>query len=498
VSTSSAGWNGLVLDYLDADTLCWYLLQQGLFVADACYCYGDHVPDFAQLKKSDPARILPGYDYDAVTEEVVLSRMAVEEGRIVLPDGMSYRLLVLQDRSHISLPVLRKIKQLVEAGATVLGPRPQTATGLQDYPRCDEEVRAIAAELWGPPDPETTRPARRSVAEFVRIRAVASPDHGSLPTSITDPAPPPPALAVRRVGQGRVISGATAREVLEADGVAPDAEFFVAVDGQLPPASAIDYLHRRTEQADIYFVSNQGATPADIRAVFRVVARQPELWDPVSGTMRDAAVNTAAGGRTAIPLELPPYGSVFVVFRAPLPAARRATDATRPLAFSPVAELAGPWQVSFDPRWGGPANVTFEKLEDWTQRSDDGIRYYSGTAVYRNAFDLPPPAQAVVAGGKKLFLDLGRVKELAEVRLNGQSLGVVWCPPWHVDVTGAVREKGNRLEIDVVNFWPNRLIGDAALPPERRLTTTNVTTYKKDSPLLPSGLLGPVRLMAED
>ena len=285
-------WWGKSHAFLTYLNRCQYLLQQGLFVADACYYYGDHVPNFAQLKKSDPARVLPGYDYDVATEEVVLTRMEVQDGRIVLPDGMSYRVLVLPDRSNISLPVLRRIKQLVEAGATVLGPRPQRATGLENFPRCDEEVQAIAAELWGPPDQET-------------------------PT-------------VRSVGKGRVISGSTAREILAADGVPPDAEFLVEVDGQVRAAPGIDYIHRRTEQADIYFVSNQGATRAGVRAVFRVVGRQPEVWDPVSGSMHDAAVVTASGGRTAIPLELPPYGSVFVVFRTPRPASRRARTRRAP------------------------------------------------------------------------------------------------------------------------------------------------------------------------
>jgi hypothetical protein len=382
--------------------------------------------------------------------------MQVQDGRIVLPDGMSYRVLVLPDRTNISLPVLRRIKQLVEAGATVLGPRPQRATGLENFPRCDEEVQAIAAELWGPPDHAT--PIRRSG------------------------------------GKGRVILGRTAREVLAADGVPPDAEFLIEVDGQVQAAPGIDYIHRRTEQTDIYFVSNQGATRASLRAVFRVAGRQPELWDPVSGRMHDAVMVTASGGRMAIPLELPPYGSVFVVFRAPRPASRQATGAPIPRALSTVTELAGPWQVSFDPRWGGPPKVTFEKLQDWTKRPEKDIRHFSGTAVYRLSFALPAEARTAMAASKPLLLDLGTVKELAEVRLNGQNLGVVWCPPWRVEITAAVREHENKLELHVVNFWPNRLIGDAALPPEKRRTATNITKFTADSPLIESGLLGPVTL----
>ena len=235
---------------------CQYLLQQGLFVADVCYYYGDHVPNYAQLKKSDPARLLPGYDYDVATEEVVLTRMNVEDGRIVLPDGMSYRLLVLQDRTNISLPVLRKIKQLVEAGATVLGPKPQTATGLRDFPRCDEEVRAIVSEVWGPCDAE--------------------------------------AVTMHAFGKGRVIWDNTAREVFAADHIAPDVEFRADVNGQQPSAATMDWIHRRAGDTDIFFVCSQQASPRTIEAVFRVRGKQPELWDPVTGSRRDAVVFLAS------------------------------------------------------------------------------------------------------------------------------------------------------------------------------------------------------------
>ena len=170
-------------------------------------------------------------------------------------------------------------------------------------------------------------------------------------------------------------------------------------------------------------------------------------------------------------------------------------DAKNFPTLKPLAEIAGPWKVSFDPKWGGPGSVVFETLEDWTKRPEPGIRYYSGTATYRKAFDLPETSRGRNA---RIHLDLGRVKNLAAVRLNGKDLGVVWTAPWRVEITEAVKPTGNRLEIDVVNLWPNRLIGDAALPPEKRLTKTNVTTYKKDSPLLPSGLLGPVVLQANN
>ena len=437
---------------------CQHLLRQGLFVADVCYYYGDHVPNFTQLKISDPAKILPGYDYDVATQEVVVTRMAVENGRIVLPDGMSYRLLVLPNRTNISLPVLRKIRELVRAGATVVGPRPKTATGLRDYPRCDEEVRAIATELWGPRDS-------------------------------TD-------VVAHAFGKGRVIWGPTAREVLASGGTVPDTEFRIINEKQQPHTTGIDWIHRRDGQTDIYYVCNRHNSTRMVEATFRVSGRQPELWDPVTGTSRDADAFAQTNGRTSVPLSLPAYGSTFVVFRKEIPDDQSGAKKRNEPVVTEISKIAGPWEVSFDLRWGGPGKVVFDKLEDWTQRPEEGIRHFSGTAVYRKTFDLPASARSQLHAGNKLFLDLGKVRELAEVKLNGQNLGVVWCPPWRVDISDAVMEKDNRLEIEVVNFWPNRIIGDAALPPEKRLTRTNIRAFKADSPLMPSGLLGPISLQS--
>jgi hypothetical protein len=149
--------------------------------------------------------------------------------------------------------------------------------------------------------------------------------------------------------------------------------------------------------------------------------------------------------------------------------------------------------VAFDPKWGGPERVTFDTLADWTKRPEDGIKFYSGTAVYRKTFDAPE-----VSRGQRLFLDLGTVKNLARVRLNGHDLGAVWCAPWRVDITGAVKPKGNQLEISVANLWPNRLIRDQGLPAAQRLSSTTWNPFAKDAPLLESGLLGPVTLVREE
>lgn len=438
--------SGAFLSYINRSQ---FLLQQGLFVADACYYYGDHVPNFSQLKRSDPARILPGYDYDVVTEEVILTRMSVQDGRLVLPDGMSYGVLVLPEREIISLPVLRKLKTLVLGGATIIGRRPDGASSLRDYQQAQAEMNMLAREMWG----ETNSMS-----------------------------------AVRKVGKGRVISGKTAREVLHDDGCGPDFEF-VGCDA----GADLDYVHRRTEQANIYFVANRSNRWEEVLCRFCVSGKRPELWDAVTGDQRFAEAYRTDGRFTEIPLEFSPCGSWFVVFREPA-AKSSAPGSSNSRRFKPFLTLEGGWTVNFDPKWGGPASVEFGQLVSWTARTEPGIKYYSGTATYRKSFDLPSNLATV---GRKTWLDLGNVRELAEVRLNGHSLGIVWAPPFRVDVSKVLRPGGNDLQIDVVNFWPNRIIGDQFLAPEQRLTQTNIRKLTRDTGLMESGLFGPVCLQEQ-
>jgi hypothetical protein len=282
-----------------------------------------------------------------------------------------------------------------------------------------------------------------------------------------------------------VIANRTACEVLLAAGVAPDVEF-----ANTKPDSNLDYIHRRTADAEIYFVANRLNRSEQVTATFRVAGRAPELWNAVTGERRFAANYESVAGRTRVPLAFEPCGSWFVVFRAAA-AGHPATAPTNAAAFASLGEVSGSWQVSFDPRWGGPGAVEFPALVSWPTRSESGIKHYSGTAVYRKSFDLPAAASPRT---KRLFLDLGQVRELAEVKVNGKSCGIVWAPPFRVDVTDVVKPTGNTLEIEVVNFWPNRVIGDSALPEAQRLTKTNILELTAKTPLVESGLLGPVTL----
>ncbi|HEU5079471.1 MAG TPA: glycosyl hydrolase [Opitutaceae bacterium] len=515
---------GAFLEYLGR---CQFLLRQGRFVADVLYYTGDGAPNVAVPKHVDPA-LGAGFDYDVCGTEVLLTRVNVRDGRIVLPDGMSYRLLVLPDDERMPVAVAAKLKELVAAGATIVGPKPVRTPGLALYPKCDDELRAIAEELWGDAEEKTGAAA---AAQSATQRGPARTQMGRS----TQP---------RRVGKGRVFQKVALREILTSDGVGPDFEH----TGE----AWLDFIHRETDEAGIYFVTNRNArAESAVDCAFRVSGRVPEIWDPVTGRLGDAAGWRAENGRTVVPMAFAAHQSFFVVFRRrPGEAARAEAEvvgasvkdearkgsadanvrdesrkesvgskvkdephqgvdnsnvnggprqgAARP-EVSPyplkpfqraesVVSLAGGWTVHFDPAWGGPAEVAFERLEDWTKRSEEGIRHYSGTARYVKRFTLPASAS-----GRRVLLDLGAVKEIAEVRLNGRVLGVVWTAPWSVDLTDALSHGENLVEVAVTNNWQNRLIGDAGLPANERRTRTNVE-IKPDEPLRPSGLLGPVSL----
>ena len=445
-------WWSLAHAFTEYLARCQVMLRQGKFVADFAYWTGDTMPyecpDRTAMRPALPA----GCNADLVNTDALMSRMKVKAGRLVLPDGVSYRYLVLSPtRDTVAPESLRKILELVRAGATVvLGPRPVSAAGLQNYPQCDTEVKVLADELWGPV-PVTT-------------------------------------VGQRTVGQGRVVWGLELADLLRTDGVPQD----FGIEGGWSPAD-FDWIHYGAGETDLYFISNQSDATQSVEAAFRVIGKQPELWDPVTGTRRTLPEYRVKKDITVVPLQLAARQSFLLVFHpiivgrpGPLPGANFP-------AVKAALELSGGWEVSFDPKWGGPAKVRFNQLDDWSQRPEEDIKFYSGKATYRKSFDLP---KFIVSQSKKspIYLDLGVVKDIAEVRLNGQSLGVVWCAPWRVDIGSAIKEKGNTLEIDVINQWPNRLIGDSRLLADKQFTKSNSTRLKPNDALVPSGLLGPVTL----
>ncbi|BCM92660.1 hypothetical protein IAD21_04542 [Abditibacteriota bacterium] len=576
---------------------CQFLLQQGHFVADALYFTGENAP--VGMRVGDPA--LPtGYDYDACTSDGLFKRFSVKNGRLVTPDGTSYRVLILPPSPSMTIATLRKVSELVQAGATVIGPRPERSPSLQNYPDCDAQVQTLAAQIWGNCDGKT--------------------------------------VTSHAFGKGQIIWGKPLEQVFASLGALPD----FSCD---TPGSRVAEIHRSTDGSEIYFVSNQRQSTQDLECTFRVTGKVPELWHPDTGQTETANIYREANGRTTIPIHFDPSGSVFVLFRRAakgthftsathsvsiagqalaastpkleiikamyeatdgaggadvtdkvraqvhdntlsvtadntnfgdpifmhvkrlrveytlngkamtaivgenetleLPAAGLATypayewandtkgrtqlvnwrggtlqlqtttgkrrNVNLPAPATPL-ELSGPWQLSFPPNWGAPPQVTLNQLISWPQHPDAGVRYFSGTATYTKSFTLPASA---LKSNTALSLDLGAVKNIARVKVNGHDLGILWKAPFRVDLTSVAQAGTNTLEIGVTNLWPNRLIGDEQLPPDvewddihlkrwpqwlldgkpsptGRLTFTTWHHWTKDSPLLDSGLLGPV------
>jgi hypothetical protein len=659
--------------WIDYERRACFLLQQGWRVADVAYFIGEDAPKMTGVRRPElPA----GRDFDYINADILEQKLSVKNGVLTLPHGTSYRVLVLPELDTMRPELLRKVRDLVEAGATVIGPPPLRSPSLQNFPHCDQEVRQLANELWG--------------AEAVQLYATRS--------SVTNRS--------HALGKGRVLWGVGLEEVLKDMGIGPDFQ---------SPA-ALRYTHRAAGDTHIYFVTNPKDREVATTAAFRAPGLAPELWNPDSGAIERAVVYDSADGVVRMPLHLGPHGSVFVVFRHPaendrvvsvaresqvlldahtplrlaspagsqaagsntftlavwvkpaadttllpetnqgvhgmneprndvafaphgntfgssgqagsglavgrngvvvfehagnyfapvlvqavpltnwahvavvyrqgqpslyvngvfvhrgltspytvhppagagggnafrgelgdleqFPRALSETELTQLMKTSPAPDahhqavplelsrsatgtlqavawesghytlttaagqqrtltvptgpeslaLTGPWEVQFNPAQGPPVAATFNELVDWTQRPEEAIQHYSGKAVYRKTFEVPE--SLAHASGSALFLDLGQVHDLATVRLNGQTLRTLWLAPWRVDVTAAIRPGKNLLEIEVVNAWNNRLVGDKALPVAQRHTFLALDTINKSAPLFPAGLRGPVTLQA--
>ena len=419
-----------------------YLMQQGQPVMDLLYHLGDDVP-----LKIAPARMHPappdGYDYDVCGDEPLL-RTRVKAGRVMLPGGVSYRVLVLAGGNQLTLAAARHLRELVTQGAVVLAAtKPVGSRSLADGAAGDAEVRKLADELWGPGQP------------------------GSAGEHAT--------------GLGRVIWGRTPAEVLGALKLPQD---FEAVSTR----QKILFAHRRTGSEDIYFVANHGGEPAKFTARFRVSGRIPQAWNPETGAITALPGFSASPDRVEVPLQLEANGSLFVVFRD-----EPAPEMTAPGLIGEIPvwkKLSGPWQVGFQLHAGAPEQLAFPELISWPEHSDPGVQNFSGTATYVQSFDLPAMPPGIVV------LDLGRVEVVAAVSLNGVDFGSLWKSPFAVDITKALRPGKNQLVVKVANVWANRLIADAGLPAAKRVSWVTYNPYKSGDHLLPSGLLGPVQLRA--
>jgi hypothetical protein len=424
-----------------------HMLQQGLFVADFAYLLNEGAPSSqpfwgAGLQPTPP----DGYDYDTINADVLLNRTTINnDGRLVLPDGMSYRILVLPQTDRMRPELLRKIRDLAAGGAIVVGPKPVMSPSLQrSADDADREVQALAHEVWGDLD------GMQRNKHFY--------------------------------GKGLVTWGLPLNEVLSLINLPKDAEFAGPLD------SSTVWIHRRALDMDIYFVANRKDSPQIIQSRFRVNGKEAELWHPDTGAIEPANF-AIADGRTTVTLNLNPRESVFIVFR------RTAASLSRPLpamTYKVLATLSGPWDVAFAPNLGAPEKSKFAKLESWTANADEGVKYFSGAATYTKTMQVP---QDWLVPGVRLMLDLGIVKDIAEVSINGKPMSILWKPPYRTDITGALKTGMNRLEIRVTNQWTNRQIGDRAVARDKRVLASSsgaMTGLGAIPALSDSGLLGPV------
>jgi hypothetical protein len=441
--------------------------------SEAFYTMDGHNKRFSSVEYTGIG-LLPdkkGYAFDACPPGL-LYEASVKDGRIVFPGGAEYRMLVLPHFETMTPEILRKIKELVYDGATVVGMPPKKSPSLENYPQCDREVASLVKELWG--------------SDLV-----------------------PFTTEERRVGKGRIIWGEDL--VRKQENLYPDYNYTAQILKRmdLPEDFTADgnirYTHRTLDGCDIYFVSNRTDKPVSTDCIFRVEKKIPELWDPATGEVRELKYYISNEKQTTVPLQFDINQGFFVVFRKSGSAASGGRN-------FPLLEvfriLDKPWNVSFDPRWGGPVKTTFDRLIDWSTSKNEGIKYYSGTAVYEQSFDIGNPS------GKEFYLDLGEVHVMAKVWINGKEAGTVWTYPWHINITGYVKPGENELKIEVVNLWVNRMIGDDYLlydgirhgqwpdwidkgtPHTRtRYTFSTFNPYNRNTPLSRSGLKGPVRIM---
>ena len=462
---------------------CSEMLQQGLPVIDVCYFIGEEQPARSYLRRDLPIPLPDGYTYDCINRDALLLRAGAENGRMVLPGGMSYRLLVLPPSNRMTPELAQKIGELAQAGVPVIGNLPVQSISLTGYPACDEEVQSIVSKSW---------------------------------------------QSVRQATGTQV--------VLDELGLPPDVEF-IGEDIRPVYREKMEYFspplvwnHRKTRDTDFYFISNQERKSRRIDVAFRISDRVPEIWDAETGKIGDAGIWHQEDDRTFVTMDMAPSGSLFVVFRraadsdpvahiAPLhtkseqdlipvwisDASVWATEnGTWKLTYQsgkaanvlmenlpPPRNIEGEWRVTFTPGRGAPEQITLPVLQSLSEHENEGIQYFSGTATYHCAFELTG-----VNRGDKLLLDLGRVANLAEVEINGKLVGVLWKPPFVIEVTDAVESGRNELSVAVSNTWHNRMVGDAGLPEDQRITWLLFRDAGEgmEANPEPAGLIGPVVL----
>lgn len=425
------------LDYLKR---CNYLLQQGRYVADVAYFIGEDTPKMTGVRNPE---IPKGYSYDYVNAEVLMTAKA-KDGKLVLESGMEYSVLVLPKIETMRPELLAKIQQLVKDGVVLQGPAPRRSPSLENYPEADIQVQTMANQMW--------QSKIYPFAEKVEY------------------------------GNGLIYPNASLEQILADRGVQPD---FTVSDPMLP----VLFIHLTTEDGEVYFVSNQTEETISFDANFRVKGMQPELWDPETSEVRYLPQHKELTAVTAVPMTMAPLESAFIVFREP---AKNLEGENFPEA-ELIAAVDGPWTIEFEKGKGGPEQaVITENLFDWMESENPQIKYFSGNATYTAKFNVKKLPE------DQTYIDLGNVMVMAKVRVNGQEAGGVWTTPYQVNVTDLLKEGENTLEVEVVNCWRNRMVGECSMPKKERFTFHTAADINAESELQSSGLLGPVRVVSFD
>ena len=410
---------------------------------------------------------LRGNKYDSFNKDALLRLAKVKDGKIVLPGGASYGVLVVPgsrkmnpDARLMTPEVANKLYELINNGATVLfTEQPIKSPSLENRETSDKAVKNIIDKIWDVEKEEIQDEEGKTII-------------------------------IRNIGKGRVIEGPFNASSFEKLGIDKD---FIAMDSLGKRVPGIAWTHRRGDDFGIYFISNQDKNEKIFDISIRSVGYRPEIFDAVTGEVYEAGDWKIENNRIGLPVKMAPNGSLFIVLQKKTKSNGNHSGRNW-IDTHPGLRLTGSWDVNFDPKYGGPkSSITFDTLTEWGMHQDSSIRYYSGTAIYNKHFKWESDSLQ-----RRVWLNLGEVANIAEVWLNDIPCGVAWTYPYQVEVTGALKEGDNNLLIKVSNTWANRLIGDQSLPESYRITNTIAPFRLGGKPLLKSGLLGPVCLMVEN
>jgi hypothetical protein len=426
-----------------------YMMQRGMYTADIVYLLNEGAPSTMPFWGPGIQPATPnGYAFDYINADALLTRMSADgNGKLVLPDGMNYSVLVLPETQEMTLPVLRKIQALVLAGATVIGPKPLKSPGLTGYPTADEELKEIAFNVWGDLDGVSR--------------------------------------TTRTYGKGKVVWGLPIQKVLQAKGIVKDVDAHRTLE-------EVSWIHRHDGDTEIYLVVNRTDIVQDMDADFRISGKEPELWHADNASAEPAAFKTMDNG-TSVHLHLLPREAVYVLFN-------KSTNAiSRMVIHQPeklIAPISGPWQLSFPVGWGAPAAMQADSLNSWTANTDPAIKYFSGTATYTKTFDIK---KDWLKGKAAVWIDLGKVGDIAVVTVNGSKPDTLWKAPYTTALGKYLKPGKNTIEVKVTNEWSNRIAGDLLLPADKKFLSPGPPPFGPPKTTLnASGLLGPVEIWGVD